>query len=213
MKELEIPEKNYLLIKGAIQDDATQERIINETLKQFGRINTLVNNAGISQKSAADPNSIESLDAIYEINLRAVYNLTSKVVPHLLKTKGNVVNISSAGSQRGTDSFIPYAMLKAALDHYTRDLALKYAKEGVRVNAVNPGVVETNFIGRHGIPTEVIDQMRTVWAKKTIPMQRVAQPVEVANLVRFLASDEASYITGTTMAVDGGIWAGIPSEL
>ncbi|CAD5234028.1 unnamed protein product [Bursaphelenchus xylophilus] len=160
MKDLGIPDKNYLLIKGPIQDDATQERIISDTLKKFRRINTLVNNAGISHVR----------NAIYEINLRAIYNLTTKIVSHLLKTKGNVVNISLAGSQRGTDSFMPYAMLKAALDHYTRDLALKHAKEGVRVNAVNPGVVETNFIGRHGVPTEVIEQMGTVWTKKTSPM-------------------------------------------
>ncbi|CAD5232997.1 unnamed protein product [Bursaphelenchus xylophilus] len=209
---LGVSDKNYLIVQGAIQDQTTQEKLIQEAIKKFGNINVLVNNAAVSHKDGLDPNSAENLDFIYQVNLRSVYTLTNLAIPYLIKTKGNVVNISSVGSQKMSDGLVPYCMLKAALDHFTRGAALRHAKDGIRINTVSPGGTETDFVHRHGGDAEVTRKLGEKWKNLFVPMNRFATPGEVANIVIFVASDDASYVTGANINVDGGVLAGIPSS-
>ncbi|CAD5232995.1 unnamed protein product [Bursaphelenchus xylophilus] len=212
LKELGVLEKNYLVIQGAIQEQETQDKVINETIKKFGKIDVLVNNVGVSHKGGLNPESAENMDFLYQVNLRSIYTLTNSAIPHLSKTKGNIINISSVGSQKAHDYFMPYSILKAAIDHFTRGAALKYAKDGIRVNTVSPGSVESDFVSRHGGDDEMTKAIAEKWANLFVPLKRAGKPDEVASLVLFVASDEASYITGTNMMVDGGAMAGIPTE-
>ncbi|CAD5234037.1 unnamed protein product [Bursaphelenchus xylophilus] len=212
LKDLGIPDKKYLVVKGPIQEAETQDKLVNETLKKFGQIDVLINNAGVSHLTGSDPNSVESMDYVYNVNFRSVYTLTDKILPHLIKTKGNVVNISSVGSQRVSERVLPYTALKAALDHLTRGLALVNAQYDVRINTVSPGGIHTEFLTRHGMTQEAGRQAEEYYADRVIPLRRYGHPKELANMVLFLASDEASYITGANMIVDGGVLAGVPSK-
>jgi len=210
LKENGVPESRILAILGSIEDDETQQKLINETVAKFGKLDVLVNNAALSHRQGEDPNSIETFDYVMKTNLRSVVTLTHLAFPHLEKTKGNVVNVSSVGSQRGSAGFQPYVISKAALDHFTRSAAIEYAERGVRVNTVSPGVTITNFLARN-FGQEKSDQLFNGFTE-LVPMKRNGTSREVANVIEFLASEKASYVTGANYVVDGGILAGRPAE-
>jgi NAD(P)-dependent dehydrogenase (short-subunit alcohol dehydrogenase family) len=137
------------------------------------------------------------------INLRAVFYLTQRAVPSLIERHGNVVNISSVTGLRSFPGVLAYCVSKAGVDQLTRCAALELAAKGVRVNAVNPGVVVTEIHRRGGMNDEQYDSFLER-SKQTHPLGRVGQPKEIAELVFFLASDRASWITGATYSIDGG---------
>ncbi|CAD5217111.1 unnamed protein product [Bursaphelenchus okinawaensis] len=204
----------YLVVKGPIQEDDTQDRLISETLDKFGQIDVLVNNAGIAHHpDEKDANSVKSLDYIYQVNFRSIYTLTPKIISHLSKTKGNIINISSIYSNRLSTTALPYSVMKAALDHYTKGAALQYAKDGVRINIVAPGFVPTDFRVRHGMSTDQFQETYQRACDNLVPMKRLGEADEIARTVLFLASDEASYTTGAYLNVDGGLLAGVPVEI
>lgn len=131
--------------------------------------------------------------------------LSEKVMPHLIKTKGNIVNISTVGAHKFYPYRAAYCTVKAGLNHFTRGLALKYAADGVRVNTVSPGATETEFEARFGMSKESVKEFyHGEDIKKHIPLGRVAQPIEIAKAILFLASDDAGYTTAADLAVDGG---------
>jgi len=179
------------------------DRLLAETVEHFGRLDILVNAAGIIKGGNIENTSIDEWDRMMNINVRSVFYVMQKCVPHLEKTKGNVVNVSSVTGLRSFPNVLAYCVSKAAVDQLTRCSALELAPKGIRVNAVNPGVVVTNLHRRSGM-TEADYEKFLANAKNTHPIGRAGEPAEVADLIYFLASENAKWITGATYSIDGG---------
>jgi NAD(P)-dependent dehydrogenase (short-subunit alcohol dehydrogenase family) len=179
------------------------EKIINETIENFGQIDVLVNAAGIILNGSIENTPLEDWDKMMNINLRAVFYLMQKCVPYLEQTKGNIVNVSSVTGLRAFPNVLAYCVSKAAIDQLTRCSALELAPKDIRVNAVNPGVVVTSLHKRAGMAEEDYQNFLEN-SKKTHPLGRVGEPREVAELIYYLASEKASWITGATYEIDGG---------
>uniref|UniRef100_A0A914D556 Uncharacterized protein n=1 Tax=Acrobeloides nanus TaxID=290746 RepID=A0A914D556_9BILA len=133
-----------------------------------------------------------------------VIKLTWIALPHLEKTKGNIVNISSVGSLKTFPTAMYYVTAKAALDHFTKNIASVVGPKGVRVNSLNPGAIETNFITRHGVSAEKQKEIFDSSIIPNTPLRRVGVPEDMANILLFLASDQASFMTGSIVVADGG---------
>lgn len=196
--------------KGSIKPllaDVTEmtqlERIATETVHQFGRIDVLVNSAGIIKNGSIEDTTLDDWDKMLNINLRSVFVLSQKCLPFLAETKGNIVNVSSVAGTRSFPNVLAYCVSKAAIDQLTRCSALELASKKIRVNAVNPGVVVTNIHKRGGMEDEAYDAFLE-HSKTTHPIGRVGTPQEVAELIFFLASEKAGWITGATYEIDGG---------
>lgn len=179
------------------------DRIVTETVETFGQIDVLVNSAGIIKSGTIENTTLDDWDKMMNINVRSVFNLTQRCIPHLIATKGNIVNVSSVAGTRSFPNVLAYCVSKAAIDQFTRCTALELAGKGVRVNAVNPGVVVTNLHTRSGMDDEAYKAFLQ-HSKETHPIGRPGTAAEVAELIHFLASDKAGWITGGTYAIDGG---------
>ena len=179
------------------------DRLVSETVQHCGQIDVLVNAAGIIRSGTLAETPVDELDKLMNINVRSVYYLMQKVIPSLEKTRGNIVNISSIAGSRAFPGVMAYCISKAAVDQLTRCAALELAKKGIRVNAVNPGVVVTNLHKRGGMSEEAYEAFLEN-AKRTHPLGRAGEAREVADLVAFLASEKAGWITGVTYEIDGG---------
>jgi NAD(P)-dependent dehydrogenase (short-subunit alcohol dehydrogenase family) len=193
-------------IKTMLADlsETTQvDRLISEVGDGFGQIDVLVNAAGIIKNGSIENTTLDEWDKMMNINLRSVFYMMQKCVPHLELTKGNIVNVSSVTGPRAFPNVLAYCVSKAAIDQLTRCSALELAPKSVRVNAVNPGVVVTNIHKRGGMEEEAYGKFLE-HSKTTHPLGRVGKASEVAELIYFLASDKASWITGATYEIDGG---------
>ena len=179
------------------------ERMVSETVQNFGQIDILVNSAGVIKTGSIENTTMDDWDKMMNLNVRSVFNLIQKCLPHLEATKGNIVNVSSVAGTRSFPGILAYCVSKAAIDQLTRCTALELAPKGVRVNAVNPGVVITNLHLRGGMDEESYKAF-LAHAKETHPIGRPGKPEEVAELIAFLASDKAGWITGATYEIDGG---------
>src|SRR5437588_11290043 len=177
--------------------------VINAAVNEFGQLDVLVNATGHISTGSIEDTTLSAWDAMMNVNLRAVFHLMQTATPHLIKTKGNVVNISSVTGLRSFPGVLAYCVSKAGLDQLTRCAALELAPKGVRVNAVNPGVVITEIHKRGGMSGENY-QVFLEHSKTTHPLGRVGDPSEVAELILYLASERASWITGATYSIDGG---------
>lgn len=163
-----------------------------------------INNAGIIQKGNLENTPLQSFDEVMNINLRAVYKLTQQSIPHLRKSKGNIVNVSSVNGLRSFPGVSVYNISKSALDQLTRCTALELAADGIRVNSVNPGVIVTQIHKRGGMNDAEYEAFLER-SKSTHPLGRAGEAEEVAKAIRFLADNkDASFITGVTLSVDGG---------
>jgi NAD(P)-dependent dehydrogenase (short-subunit alcohol dehydrogenase family) len=163
----------------------------------------LVNAAGIIAAAALESTSDELWDSMQAINARAPFRLMRAALPHLKARKGSVVNVSSVNGLRSFPGVLAYCVSKAAVDHLTRCAAIELAPLGVRVNAVNPGVTVTNLHRRSGMDeTQYAAFLER--SKTTHPLGRPGDPAEIAELILFLASDRASWMTGETIPIDGG---------
>jgi len=202
-EEVSPTKEKVLTLVGDLSKEEDTERTLKETINHFNQIDILVNNAGILVLGNNETLSLESYDLQMNINLRSVFHLTKLAIPHLIKSKGNIVNVSSLSATRGYSEAFAYCMSKAALDQYTRTTALELASHKVRCNAVNPGVIVTDIHRRAGMSEEEYEKF-IKHREETHCFGRVGTVDEVASVIAFLASDSASFITGATIPVDGG---------
>jgi len=172
-----------------IRETSQVERLINKIAEDFGRIDVLVNAAGIIASGTIENTTLDDWDKMMNINLRPVFHLMQMCVPHLEKTEGNIVNVSSVTGTRAFPNVLAYCVSKAALDQLTRCAALELAPKKIRVNAVNPGVVETNLHKRSGMDEETYEKFLE-HSKTTHPIGRVGKPEEIASLIYYLASEK-----------------------
>ena len=177
--------------------------VVGKAVEAFGGLTTLVNAAGIIAMGTIENTTDEAWDEMLDINLRAPFRLMRAAVPHLVASRGSVVNVSSVTGLRAFPGVLAYCVSKAGVDQLTRCAALELAPQGVRINAVNPGVVISNLHRRSGMNEEnyaaFLDR-----SKQTHPLGRAGEPGEIADLIAFLASDRAGWITGETISIDGG---------
>jgi NAD(P)-dependent dehydrogenase (short-subunit alcohol dehydrogenase family) len=184
--------------------DAVQvDRMVTETVQRFGHIDVLVNGAGIISNGDIRSTTEEQWREMMDVNLDSVFRLMQRCIQHMTAVKGNIVNVSSVAGTRSFPGVLAYAVSKAAIDQLTRCSALELAPLGIRVNAVNPGVVVTNIHRRGGMEQEAYDDFLER-SKTTHPIGRTGEPSEIAELIYYLASDKAGWITGVTYAIDGG---------
>ena len=185
--------------------DVTQadqwRQIIDETVSRFGKLDVLVNNAGIGGRGGLEDMTEEEWDEVMAVNAKGVFLGTKLAMPEILKAGGgSIVNISSQMGIVGSDTSNPaYQASKAAVHVFTKSIALRYATKGVRVNSVHPGPIDTPMLQAGFVDPE---RMQRVMSK--VPMGRVGQPEEIAYGVLFLSSDESSFITGAGLVIDGG---------
>lgn len=188
-----------LTVAADVSQTGEAERLMEKSLSAFGRIDALVNNAAISRDALLLEMSAESWDDVFATNARGALNCLQAVIPHMIERRqGAIVNISSVVADLGTVGASNYAASKGAINSLTRSAAVELARFGIRVNAVAPGVVETRLMER------VLGKRRKRLLER-IPLGRFAEPEEVANVVLFLCSDMASYITGEVIRVAGGM--------
>lgn len=193
-------------VVGDMAQEDTSRRIAREAIAAFGRIDILVNNAGIHMLADVTDMTVEQWDRLMDINLKSMFLACKHVIPQMLKQgRGSIVNLASISSFIGQEmagvSTFAYNITKAGALQLTKSLASRYAADGIRVNCVCPGNVETNIVKR-ATPEETAAFWRQ--ATSVEPIGRNAQPEEVANAILFLASDEASFVTGCPLLVDGG---------
>lgn len=189
-----------LAIVADVNTDA--ERIINETVSHFGKIDVLVNNAGFGPITNIEDSDMDSFDGVVNTNLRSVVVLTKLAVPYLEETKGNIVNVSSIASML-VHKFAPfYCVAKAGLDQFTNCAAFELGPRGIRVNAINPGLVRTSFLAAAGLDEEAIEAVRSL--SEQYPLRRSGEVEDTTKAIAFLASDSAAFITGVQLRVDGG---------
>lgn len=195
--------KKGVSVVADLSDEQQTERCIAHAVELMGGLDVLVNAAGILKPGRIEDTSLELWDQMMNINLRSVFHLMKLAAPHLERSKGNIVNVSSVTGPRSFPGVLAYCVSKAGLDQLTRCAALELAGKGIRVNAVNPGVVVTG-LHRSGGMTEDAYAAFLEHSKTTHPLGRVGQAEEVADLIYFLASDRAGWITGATVSIDGG---------
>uniref|UniRef100_V5GUI8 3-oxoacyl-(Acyl-carrier-protein) reductase n=1 Tax=Anoplophora glabripennis TaxID=217634 RepID=V5GUI8_ANOGL len=198
-----------LLLTGELTNEKDTKDILDKTIEHFGKLDVLVNNAGTLETGSIEATNLEQYDRVMNTNVRSIYQLTTLAVPHLIKTKGNVVNVSSVNGIRAFPGVLAYCVSKAAVDQFTRCAALDLAPKQVRVNSVNPGVVITNLHKRGGMNEEQYAAFLKR-SQETHALGRPGQPEEIARTIAYLASDNASFITGASVPVDGGRHAMCP---
>jgi NAD(P)-dependent dehydrogenase (short-subunit alcohol dehydrogenase family) len=185
----------------ALESDA--ENTVARAAEHLGGLDVLVNSAGIIGMGSVDNTTLADWDRMMNVNLRSVFLLTKLAVPHLETSKGNIVNVSSVAGVRCFPGVAAYCVSKAALDQLTRCSALDLAPKGIRVNAVNPGVVVTGLHRSGGMGEDAYAAFLE-HSKTTHPLGRWGEASEIAELIFFLASDKAGWITGATVSIDGG---------
>jgi NAD(P)-dependent dehydrogenase (short-subunit alcohol dehydrogenase family) len=198
IKELKQMNSNYDVI-GFYPNLSSKEEM-NELFKKvkkiYGRIDILINNAGISSKTKIEDYTEEEYDNIVNLNIRSVFNCSKEIIPYLKETKGVILNTSSMVSIYGQPSGIMYPTTKFAVNGITKSLARELAPQGIRVNAIAPGIINTDMVAK--LPKEMIEPLI-----KTIPFGRIGEPEDIANAFLFLSSNLSSYITGIVLSVDG----------
>lgn len=198
-----------LLVPGDLTDEDTVKRTVEEVIAHFGKLDVLINSAGILAMGSIETTDMAQYDKVMSVNVRSIYHLTHLCVPHLIKTKGSIVNVSSVNGQRSFPGVLAYCMSKSAIDQFTRCVALELASKQVRVNSVCPGVIITEVHKRAGLDEDQYAQFLEK-CKVTHALGRPGEVEEVAHAIAFLASDAATFITGVNLPVDGGRHAMCP---
>jgi NAD(P)-dependent dehydrogenase (short-subunit alcohol dehydrogenase family) len=201
------------ILKADVTEASAPGRIVAEALARFGGLTTVVNAAGIIGSGTVESTTDEAWDTMMDINARAPFRLMRAAVPALMAESptrnegaapgGAIVNVSSVTGLRSFPGVLAYCVSKAAIDQLTRCAALELAPKGIRVNAVNPGVVVSNLHRRGGMDEENYAKFLTR-SRETHPLGRPGEAGEIADLIFFLASDASGWITGETISIDGG---------
>ncbi len=200
-KEVEKTGQRALLVQADITKDEQVKSMVQKAIDAYGRIDILIaNSGGIIERAKIGEMSNLLWHNMMDLNLNSVFMTCREVIPYMLKQKaGSIVTITSIAAQNGGGpGAVPYATSKAAIEGFTRGLAKELIDEGIRVNAVSPGVIHTGFF--KNTPSEVVKKFES-----GIPMKRMGNPEEVAQLIHFLISEKASYITGMIYGITGGI--------
>ena len=193
---------NFLTVICDISVEAQVQEMMKRVIDKFERIDVLVNNAGKAIQGKITELSSEDWESAIDVNLNGTFYVCQAAMPHLIATKGNIINVSSLSGIGGDWNMAAYNAAKAGISNLTRTLALDHGADGVRVNAVNPSVTKTDMTS-----TIQDDSSKTDKFLDRCPLGRLAAPEEVAAVITFLASDDASMITGVNLPVDGGVSA------
>ena len=189
-----------IYIQADVSDLDQVEKMVEEIISEFGKMDILVNNAGIIVDKLLKDMTIEEWNKVVAVNLTGVFNCTKSAIKYMQKQKsGKIINISSVSGQIGNIGQANYSASKAGVISFTKTVAKEYAKDGISVNAVAPGFIRTRMV--ENIPEKVMLKIL-----KQIPLGRLGEPEDVAKLVRFLASDDAKYITGQVISINGGVY-------
>ena len=196
LQSLGVKAKGYQ--SNAANFDAAQE-LAKNVIEEFGGLDVLINNAGITKDNLLMRISEEDFDKVIEVNLKSVFNLTKAVIRPMMKQRsGSIINMSSVVGVKGNAGQTNYAASKAGILGFTKSVALELGSRNIRCNAIAPGFIETEMTG--ALPEETVNTWR-----EAIPLKRGGSPEDIANACVFLASDMAAYITGQTLNVDGGM--------
>lgn len=193
-------------VVGDMTDSKVVEETVSTAINKFGRIDILVNNAGWCPVQSITDMKIEDYNKAFDLDVKAVVELTVKALQYIIENKGSIINLSSVGATHPGFNLSMYVGAKAAIENFTRVWALELADKGVRVNAIAPGAIRTNIWDVPGLTKEESKKHEDSVANG-IPFKRFGTPEEVANVAYFLVSDEASYVSGSVYAVDGGMGA------
>lgn len=198
-KEIEEIGVQVLAVKGDVANFEECENFVKQVIERFGQIDVLVNNAGITKDMLLMRMKKEDFEQVIDTNLVGTFNVTKNVVPYMMKARsGRIINISSVVGISGNAGQTNYSASKAGIIGFTKSLAKEIASRNIFVNAVAPGFIETNM-------TDVLKDDVKQEIAKNIPLKRMGTAQDVANVVKFLASDDSSYITGQVINVDGGM--------
>ena len=196
IKELNV---RCLPVKGDVSIFEDTANMVNQIINEFGKIDVLVNNAGITKDALLMRMKKEDFEDVINVNLVGTFNVTKNVIPYMIKQRsGRIINISSVVGVSGNAGQTNYSASKAGIIGFTKSLAKEVASRNILVNAVAPGFIETQM-------TDVLKQEVKEEIAKNIPLRRMGTPEDVANVVKFLAGEQSSYITGQVINVDGGM--------
>lgn len=196
--------KKITIIAADVGKSADVIRIITYIKKEFGRLDILVNNAGMAPVTMLAEQTLTEFDEVFNVNVRAVVDLSSHALPLLQANKGCIINISSAVASRPIPGMSIYCASKAALRTLTFVWAKELAKDGIRVNSVAVGPIETSIYEKTSLSADAM-QAHKDGVTQQVPLGRFGTPQDIASMVTYLASDDASFITGSDIAVDGGL--------
>ena len=199
--EAEIREKGGKAVtyKCDVSDFDKCEKFIGDIVKEYGRIDILVNNAGITRDGLLMGMKEEDFDKVINVNLKGTYNVTKNVIPYMMKKReGKIINISSVVGISGNAGQTNYSSSKAGIIGFTKSLAKEVGSRNILVNAVAPGFIKTQM-------TDILKEEVKNEISNKIPLKRMGTPKDVANVVKFLASEDSSYITGQVINIDGGM--------
>jgi len=198
-----------LFVRLDVTRESDWAEAIRKTLAAFGRLDVLVNNAGIGRTSRIEDTSLEAYREVTEINQTGVFlGIRAAIAPLSAVGGGSIVNISSIDGLVGMPMVLPYVASKFAVRGMTRAAAVELADRGIRVNSIHPGHIETAMNNPGG--TEAGAQSMRDYCKRDVPLRRIGTPEDIAKLALFLASDESAYCTGSEFTADGGLLAGVP---
>jgi len=192
-----------LAVTGDLTNNSDLDRLVTETLNAFGKIDIVVNNGGVFTGSPVHETKDEDWDSIMDVNMRSVFQLTKRVLPHMIERKsGNFIHISSILGLVAVPGVAAYNVSKGALLQFNRSLAVEYGPVGIRSNAVCPGLVKTEMT--EGLMND--EELMKEWSRD-YPIGRFGAPQDIANACLYLVSDESSFVTGVALPVDGGFTA------